>query len=309
MATTTQLGTNMVSVRNHNIFAANNANAEKAMTRATTGLKIASAQDGPSQWQISEKMRERINSLNQADQNVQNDNNMMKTAENGINSIIDIVRTLKARAVEAGNADTTDDDRQALAKEIKSLFEQITYTATETRYNNKLLLASPATGQIDTGTANSASSGTITLTFQVGDSTTGNFDVTVKNMTLAGLGLNSYSTSISNLATAANSGTVGILSPASGGSLTTFMNALDTALDTALNAATDIGAYQQRLGYIADNVSTQIENLQASDSTIRESDVAHEITEYMKFSVLSQASQYMLAQSNQNAFQVLNLLQ
>ena len=88
-----------------------------------------------------------------------------------------------------------------------------------------------------------------------------------------------------------------------------FINALDTALNNALKAATSVGSIEQRLGYTADNVNTQIENLQASDSAIRDSDLAKEISDYMKWSVLSQASQYMLAQSNQNAFSVLNLLQ
>ena len=51
------------------------------------------------------------------------------------------------------------------------------------------------------------------------------------------------------------------------------------------------------------------ENLEAADSVMRDSDIAKEMTQYMKYAVLSQASQYMLAQAGQNAFQVLNLLQ
>ena len=99
------------------------------------------------------------------------------------------------------------------------------------------------------------------------------------------------------------------VTPAGGGDVSTLLEKMDTALQKALNAATDVGAYEQRLGYTADTVSTQIENLENSDSAIRDSDMAKEISNYMKFSVLSQASQYMLAQSNQNAFSVLNLLQ
>ena len=88
-----------------------------------------------------------------------------------------------------------------------------------------------------------------------------------------------------------------------------FIKMIDEALNKALEAATNVGSIEQRLGYTADNVATQIENLQASDSAIRDANLAQEISDYMKWSVLSQASQYMLAQSNQNAFSVLNLLQ
>lgn len=84
---------------------------------------------------------------------------------------------------------------------------------------------------------------------------------------------------------------------------------IDTALQTALDAQTDVGALEMRLGYIGDNLTTMNENLQAADSTFRDADMAKEMTAYMKYAVLSQASQYMLAQASQNAYQVLNLLQ
>ena len=128
-------------------------------------------------------------------------------------------------------------------------------------------------------------------------------------MTLKGLGLTNYTDDL-KAATGSDltaSGTLALLRTE--GSADDFIDALDEALTTAINAATNIGSYENRLGYTADNVATQIENLEASDSTIRSSDMAKEITEYMKWSVLSQASQYMLAQSNQNAFSALNLLQ
>ena len=80
-------------------------------------------------------------------------------------------------------------------------------------------------------------------------------------------------------------------------------------MTTALSAAADVGALEQRLGYTADNLTTMNENLEASDSAIRDSDIAKDMTNYMKYAVLSQASQYMLAQAGQNAFSVLNLLQ
>ncbi|MBQ3444871.1 MAG: hypothetical protein IJG33_16690 [Selenomonadaceae bacterium] len=84
---------------------------------------------------------------------------------------------------------------------------------------------------------------------------------------------------------------------------------IDTALATAMTEQTKLGAYESRLGYASDNLTTMNENLEAADSAMRDSDIAKEMTTYMKYAVLSQASQYMLAQAGQNAFQVLNLLQ
>jgi len=87
------------------------------------------------------------------------------------------------------------------------------------------------------------------------------------------------------------------------------LETIDTALNRALNEQTKLGAMEARLGYTSDNLTTMNENLEASDSVMRDADLAKEMTNYMKYSVLSQAAQYMLAQSGQNAFSVLNLLQ
>lgn len=320
----------MASVRNYNALSANNASANKAMEKVTTGLRIASAKDSPSQWAVSERMRERINSLNQASQNVQNDTNMLKTAEDGISNTVSILETLKARVIQATDASTNDNDRIALSKEIYRLFQQIDENATGTRYNGKLLLTQPdamtAGDFADTVTAVGTAGATANqyLMFQIGDSTGSIIsNVKIGNMTVKGLGLSAYYTAVQTVADAAvGTAQIGLAQSALGfTSLQTeaatpsdtnagkMLTAINDALNKALQAATDVGAYEQRLGYAADNVSAQIENLEASDSTIRDADMAKEISNYMKYQVLSQASQYMLAQSNQNAFQVLNLLQ
>ena len=136
-----------------------------------------------------------------------------------------------------------------------------------------------------------------TFSFRVGDESGMTIDLKIMSMTATKLGFASGAAEFKASALGTATGT------------TTAITKIDAALTKALEAATTIGSVQERLGYTADNVATQIENLEASNSTVVESDVAKEITDYMKWSVLSQASQYMLAQSNQNAFSVLNLLQ
>ena len=344
---------NMDSVRNYNIFTANSNKASNAMTRATTGLRLASVQDGPADWAISERMRERINSLGQASQNTQNATSMMKTAEGGISDIITILRTLKAKAIEASDATASEEDRKALQKETDNLLAQIDDIAYSTKYNGTNLLVNQDAALSDiakggltyaysVGSSTDTESITDSLTnvtdkvFQVGDTASLKINVDLPDMSLKGLGLLSpnakaYSSAINALSAAvlkaeASMSAAGIsglnardanyklannqvIDLSERGRAITAIKAIERALNTALDAGTNIGAFENRLGYTEDNLSTQIENLQASDSTIRDANMAKEISDYMKWSVLSQASQYMLAQSNQNAFSVLNLLQ
>ena len=84
---------------------------------------------------------------------------------------------------------------------------------------------------------------------------------------------------------------------------------IDSAIEYALNEATYLGAYLQRLDYTESNLTIQDENIQGAESTIRDADMAKEMTEYTKQNVLTQAAQSMLAQANQNMSGVLSLLQ
>ncbi|WP_369683143.1 flagellin [Selenomonas ruminantium] len=87
------------------------------------------------------------------------------------------------------------------------------------------------------------------------------------------------------------------------------INVLDNAISKALDQQTTIGSIESRLSYTSSNLTTSSENVQASESTIRDADMAKEMTEYTKNNVLLQAAQSMLAQANQSSSSVLSLLQ
>lgn len=145
------------------------------------------------------------------------------------------------------------------------------------------------------GTGSSSAEQSSPLTFFVGGEPNFGIDVTISKMTAESLlGSN-----------AENFASKFLTKEGAQSALTT----IDTALNKALNEQTKLGAMEARLGYTSDNLATMNENLEASDSVMRDADLAKEMTNYMKYSVLSQAAQYMLAQSGQNAFSVLNLLQ
>ena len=86
------------------------------------------------------------------------------------------------------------------------------------------------------------------------------------------------------------------------------VNVLDNALQKALDQQTTIGSVESRLEYTSSNLTTASSNVQASESTIRDADMAKEMTEYTKNNVLLQAAQSMLSQANQNSSSVLSLL-
>lgn len=92
------------------------------------------------------------------------------------------------------------------------------------------------------------------------------------------------------------------------GNANVAVKVIEGALDYALDLATKLGAYQQRMDHSANNLTTMSENVQASESTIRDSDMAHEFTNYTKSNVLQQSAQSMLAQANQQGANVLSLL-
>lgn len=417
---TSQIATNMSAIRTHNVFAKNNAGMSAALQRVSTGLKINSAKDGGAQYAISEKMRERINSNAQVSQNVQNDNAMSRTASSGLDTTLSILKTLKARALDAANDSNTEEDRAKIQTEVTQLISQIDRNAEDVKYNNKALLdgsyservitdsktiySNTALGQAD-GVIGITGYDTATLVvswnsggaaFKKDDIVNLNSDTKLSavisnaNDQLVGLEIvtksatvevdkdknnepvkasadaafavsdktgkaarfsdlkievilnkdnstfKSYSFDKLQLGEDKNEGdslnfqigeqsgmaiglNIGDMSAAGLGinnlnveerdSALAGIAAIDTAINTVLTQQADIGAMEQRLGYVADNLDTINENLQAADSALRDSDLSKEISDFMKYSVLSQASQYMLAQSHQNAFQVLNLLQ
>ena len=344
MAITSSIATNMPSVRATNIFNQSQTNMNTTFEKVSTGLRIRNVADSPSDWAISEKMRERVNSLNQVNQNIQNDTAMMKTASDGISNTLDILKTLKARVLNGMNAAANDGDRQTLANEVNSLLDQVETNARSVKYNGLTLLDGTyakaysdvatededAGGEEEEGTGE-ASVGSQALSFQIGEESGLAISVGIGDLTLYGLGLSDYITAATSeteegdeeeaatttitpargAVTAEMFQTVGTTDEdgAASSPATDFLNAIDTAINRALEAATNAGSLEARLGYTAENVATQSENLLAADSAIRDADMAQGISTYMRQNVQTQAAQYMLAQMNQNAFSILNLLQ
>ena len=434
---------NMSAVNTLNILNKNSSALSKSLQKVSSGMKINGAADDASGYAISERMRVQIRGLDQANQNTQNGNSMMKVAEGAVSSTVDILKTLKEKVINAANDTNTDADRATIQKELDQSIDQINDNANVT-YNGKYLVDGSHNSHVDATTSsmtneslasttkgasafsvlqdrngnslNINSLDTVTIsfvregkTYSTSMQATGNlnalltkangikdakgnainaFTATVKEgsyigkdiagdtvatadeknaltITAAGTGvtkqisgvtisvtntkgqvqksanavLDNFSESIRaqnksddnaislQVGTKANQsirvGLTDMRAEALGLQASTgqtiqigtqaqanaAINVLDNAVQKALDQQTTIGSVQSRLSYTSTNLTTASENVQASESTIRDADMAKEMTEYTKNNVLLQAAQSMLAQANQSSSSVLSLLQ
>ena len=272
---------NLDSVRAYNIYNKNATALSHTMYQVSSGQRLNSAADGPSDLAISEKMRGLISSNNQASRNVQASTNMIKTAEGALSNIVDLLNTVRERVVNAANDSNTTMERSLISTEISALLAQIDDNSNVTYNGMKLLDGSWGSGAGGTG-----------LNFQIGGQPGLNIQVNISAMSSTGLGLVGSALDISTTS-AANE----------------VLTQIDSAINVVLNQRTELGSIEARLGFTLDNLATETENLIASESSIRDLDMAKGMTDFMKWNVQTQAAQFMLAQAGQNAYSVLNLLQ
>lgn len=123
-----------------NTYNSNQAHAEKSFDRISSGLKIVNAGNNSSAWSISERMRNLIRALTQNHQNIQNGSAIVRTAERGVDQIIQNLRYMKELAIDSANDSNGDADRLVLQKEYEQRMKMINDIAQGTEYNGKILL-------------------------------------------------------------------------------------------------------------------------------------------------------------------------
>ena len=425
---------NMSALTTLNTLNKNTTALSKSLQKVSSGMKINSAADDASGYAISERMRVQIRSLDQANSNAQNGGSMMKVAEGAVSSTVEILKTLKEKAVNAANDTNTDADRATIQKEMDQSIDQINDNANVTfngqylvdgSHNKKTNATTTAmTNQsLYSGTNGSTaltdlkarngdslnihSTDTVTVSYvQDGKTVTSsmtvgakNLDTVIKDLTNNKVSITSTNSKIgldgssNQLYTASGENAITIASNESGigGQIAGFtiyvtdnkgnvnksanaaldafdetiraqnksvdnsivmqvgtkagqsinvgltdmkamalglqgkagntlsignqekanaaINVLDAAIQKALDQQTTIGSIESRLEYTQSNLTTASENVTAAESTIRDADMAKEMTEYTKNNVLLQAAQSMLAQANQSSSNALSLLQ
>ncbi|EIT86259.1 flagellin [Fictibacillus macauensis ZFHKF-1] len=294
---------------NHNIAAMNtyrqlssaNGAQGKSMEKLSSGLRINRAGDDAAGLAISEKMRGQVRGLDMASKNAQDGISLIQTAEGALNETHSILQRMRELAVQSSSDSNTNDDRAELQKEVNQLAEEITRISNTTEFNTKKLL---------TGAADSSTSvtGKEALTFHIGANKDQKIDLEIKAMDATSLGVAGADAANA----AATGGTLAVtkdgLDIASKAGANSAISTIETAIGTVSAERSKLGATQNRLEHTINNLNTSSENLSAAESRIRDVDMAKEMMEQTKNSILSQAAQAMLAQANQQPQGVLQLL-
>ena len=262
----------------------NTSNVLKTSKELSSGMKINSAADDASGLAVSEKMRSQIRGLNQASRNVMNGVSMLQTAEGYMQSTTDILQRIRELAVQSANGIYSDEDRSMLQTEVEQLVSEVDRISQTAEFNGMTLLS----GRF-------AEDG---IKLQVGANTDQNFTVKLGNMSATALGLKG----------AGQDGTEQSISLSDPESANMALATVDEALKTVNKNRADIGASMNRMEMAQKGINIASENIAASESRIRDADMAKTITEHVKNQILQQSSVSLLSQANTNSQNVLALL-
>lgn len=280
----------------------------KSLERLSSGLRINRAADDAAGLAISEKMRGQIRGLKQAARNAQDGISLIQTAEGALNETHAIVQRMRELAVQAANDTLTDADRQEIQKEINQLTQEVDRIAATTEFNTKKLLRGVST-TVTSGSGSGATTTTtiedLTLKMHIGANKDQTMTVTISNMDTGALeiGLDASGNTVDEGVDA----TAGLnVSTQSGANAA--IQKFDNALSKISSERAKLGAYQNRLEHTISNLDTARENLSASESRIRDVDMAEEMANFSRAQILMQASTAMMAQANAKPQAVLQLL-
>ena len=262
----------------------------KDMEKLSSGEKINRAGDDASGLAVSEKMRSQIRGLNQASTNAKNGISFIQTTEGYLQETTDIVQRIRELAVQSSNGIYTDEDRMQIQVEVSSLIAEVDRIASCAQFNGMNML----TGRFARPTGEN--NVTASMWLHVGANMDQRTQVFIGTMSASALGLRSV-------------GTEEIMSLESPDEANRAIGTLDEALKRINKQRADLGAYQNRLEKTVTGLDIGAENLQASESRIRDTDMAKEMVDFTKNQVLTQAGTAMLAQANQSSQSVLSLLQ
>jgi flagellin len=245
----------------------------KSLEKLSSGLRINRAADDAAGLAISEGLRSQIGGLKVAVRNAQDGISVVQTAEGALTETHSILQRMRDLAVQAANDGALSDTDKAKAnEEFQALKSELDDIASKTTFNGTKLLDGTYTAK----------------TFQVGSNAGETLSVTVGDMDAAALGAS------------------GAISTAAGASAA--INAIGSAIATVSTERAKLGAVQNRLEHKINNLNATVENLTASESRIRDTDMAQEMVSFTRSQILSQAGTAMLAQANQSSQGVLQLL-
>lgn len=277
---------------NHNLSAINSNrvlkfqhwNVDKNMEKLSSGMRINRAGDDASGLAVSEKMRAQINGLRQAERNTEDGMSMIQTAEGYMQQVGDILQRIRVLSVQAANGIYTARDRQMIQVEVSQLVDEVDRIASQAEFNKMALL------QGDFARGSRVGS----MWFHMGANQHQRERVFIATMTARALNVKNADNTIVSISTV--------------GKANDTLGTIDAALHRLNKNRADLGAYYNRLEHAAKGLMVAYENTQASESRIRDTDMAEETTSFTKNQILVQAGTAMLAQANVRPQSVLQLL-
>ena len=277
---------NMSSLYADRVLNISNDSIMKNMEKLSSGERINRAGDDASGLAVSEKMRSQIRGLNQASRNIENGVSFIQTTEGYLTETTDILQRVRELAVQSANGIYSDEDRMQIQVEVSQLVAEVDRIASQAQFNGMNML----TGRF-------AQEGQSVMQFQIGANVDQNTRVFIGTMTATSLGLKGMQGGDEQIT----------ISTPEDANMT--LAAVDAALTTVTKQRADLGAYQNRFEMAAKGVDIAAENTQSAESRIRDTDMANEMVEFTKNSILTQAGTAMLAQANSQSQTVLALLQ
>jgi flagellin len=277
---------NIEAFNTHRQLTATSTQASKSMEKLSSGYRINRAADDAAGLAISEKMRGQIGGLAQAQRNAQDGISLVQTAEGALTEVHSMLQRVRDLKVQFDNGTLSDDDKGAIAAEVTQIASEVKSITTETKFNGQSLFgASGFTFQVGANNGETIATDAANLSGAIGSAGTGG---------------------LSEL-TALSSASLAKTALSSGGTLAD-VGTIDNAIKNVSTIRANFGAVQNRLEHRLNNLATYQENLTASESRIRDVDMAAEMTKFTKLNILQQAGTSMLAQANQAPQGVLSLL-
>ena len=271
-----------------------------AISQLSSGLRINKAADDSAGLAVSEKLKNQVRGLNQAQRNAQDAISLLQTAEGALNEVHSILGRMRELAVQSANDTLTNSDRAHIQNEVNSLLSEVDRIGNSTQFNSIQLLNGDASGPLNlagftfhVGANTDVPTASNEIAFTIGDSSlgySGGTNGVINSTSLAG---------VNALAT-------------TGVATQTDANAAIATIDTAVEAVSGyrgaIGAMQNRLESAINSIGVAAENTGAANSRIRDADVAQSVSEMIRSQILQQSSMAVLAQANQAPQSVLQLL-
>ena len=275
---------NMSAMFSNRTLGVTNGSLSKDMEKLSSGEKINRAGDDASGLAVSEKMRAQIRGLNQASENAENGISFIQTTEGYLQETTDIMQRIRELAVQSSNGIYTDEDRMQIQVEVSQLVAEVDRIASQAQFNGMNML----TGRFAQSTGEN--SVTASMWLHVGANMDQRIQVYIGTMTAQALGVR-------------EAGTEQIIQLTTPEDANRAIGTLDEALKKINKQRADLGGYQNRLEHAVKGL-----NMQASESRIRDTNMADQMVDYTKNQILSQAGTAMLAQANSQSQNVLSLI-